>query len=146
MPKSSSKSGMTKRQGPGLRTAPNSRSTSATPVSSHSRSVGSNRGRGRALAPAGSAIVAKSAPATIGRVVIAGRVLAPLLRLGRLAGGLARGLAHLLGRPSRRRGARGRWLSQARRIVADDLDVVGFRIAHERGGVVRGGGGAEPRV
>ena len=33
MPKSSSKSGITKRHGPGLRMAPNSRSTSATPVS-----------------------------------------------------------------------------------------------------------------
>src|SRR6187549_4145400 len=85
MPKSSSKSGMTKRQGPGLRTAPNSRSTSATPVSSHSRSVGSKRGRGRAMTAAGDAIVAAAAivimaPATIGRMDIRYRVLAPQRR------------------------------------------------------------------
>src|SRR6266540_2292175 len=59
-PKSTSKSGTTTRHGPSLRTAPIWTSSSRTPVSSHSRSVGSNRGRERARAAVAEAATAEN--------------------------------------------------------------------------------------
>ena len=59
-PTSSSTSATVTRHGPALRRAPTSRSNSNTPVSSHSRSVGSNRGRERARAATGNRASADS--------------------------------------------------------------------------------------